>query len=444
MHERIRLGITPVASPLEVGADEAAALMSRLRERFAGWYRLETFSPAEPVTDPTSAMQAGRQFYDQRVDAICVVAASWFEDYLVLDMLEECGVPVIVWARPGMETGSLCGTQQLAFVLRQLGQPHCPIYDPVDSADALDRASDYALSAALCHSLRRARMGYLGHRVEGMTETTVHELALKKTFGPRVVSLDSSVFLEKAGQVDPESVVAMWRDLKTRVGQVAATDEAGIRSLQVYTALKNAIEDAGLSAVAVGCYPHLMGQVCLAASLLGEEGIPIACEGDINGALGMLILTGLTGQPVHNTDLLDPIPSENAIVFTHCGSGGFSLACSPSEVTLGPVRLMDRGLCCLFPARPGPVTLLNVVPTMGGYRLGTLYGQAVETDMVFPGNPLRVQFETPYRDILDWIVREGLGHHWMAAYGDLQRPIHDLATLVGCEHVSVTGKPSMS
>jgi hypothetical protein len=98
---------------------------------------------------------------------------------------------------------------------------------------------------------------------------------------------------------------------------------------------------------------------------------------------------------------------------------------------------MDRGLCCLFPARPGPVTLLNVVPTMSGYRIGTLYGRAVKTDMVFPGNPLRVQFGAGYRDILDWIVGEGLGHHWMAAYGDLRTSIGDLADLVGCEYLSI-------
>jgi L-fucose isomerase-like protein len=191
------------------------------------------------------------------------------------------------------------------------------------------------------------------------------------------------------------------------------------------------IEEAGLSAVAVGCYPHLMGKVCLAASLLGEEVIPVACEGDVNGALGMLILTSLTGQPVHSTDLLDPIPEDNAIVFSHCGSGGFSLASAPSEVTLGPVRLMERGLCCLFPSRPGPVTLLNIVPTLDGYRLGAMYGLALETDMVFPGNPLRVQFEPSYRAILDWIIAEGLGHHWMAAYGDLRQPLNDLAGMLG-------------
>jgi len=188
--------------------------------------------------------------------------------------------------------------------------------------------------------------------------------------------------------------------------------------------------------VAIGCYPHLMGKVCLAASLLGEEGTPIACEGDINGALGMLLLTRLTGQPVHNTDLLDPIAAHNSIVFSHCGSGGFSLASSPPAITLGPVRLMDRGLCCLFTARPGPCTLINLVPSMDSYRLAALYGIALETTMIFPGNPLEVRFKSDYHDILAWIVDNGLGHHWMAAYGDLRPVLADLAAMIGCELLS--------
>jgi len=429
-----------VTSPLEVGADEAPALLHRLQAAFegAGFDRLELYPSQQPITDPTSAVEAGREFYDRRVDAVCIVAASWYEDYSVLDMLEECNVPVIAWARPGMETGSLCGMQQLGFMLKQLGQPYCFLFDEVEAGEALRRAWDYAASAALRRRLRRARIGYLGHRVEGMTETTVHELALKKVFGPRVVGIDSQVFLEQAARVAPESVADRWEQIKGRVGQVTATEEAGIESLQVYTALKGIIEEAGLSAVAVGCYPYLMGKVCLAASLLGEEGIPIGCEGDVNGALGMLMLAQLTGDPVHNTDLLDPIPADNAIVFSHCGSGGFSLAASPSQVTLGPVRLMDCGLCCLFTARPGPVTLLNIVPTLGGYRMAAMVGQAIETGMVFPGNPLRVRFESDYRDILAWIAEEGLGHHWMAAYGDLRQPLGDLAQMVGCEWLSIT------
>ena len=436
----VRLGLIAVASPLEVGAGEAPALLDGLARalRGAGRPPIEVCA-GHLVTDAASAVEAGRQFHDLRVDAVGAVAASWFEDYLVLDLLEECPVPVIAWARPGMETGSLCGMQQLCFMLKQLGRPYLFLFEPVDGEDGTRRAQDFVAAAALAHRLRRARIGYLGHRVEGMTETTAHELALKRIFGPRVVGIDSQVFLSRAAAIDGAALEERWQSIGRQVGAVTSTQAAGLESMQVYAALRGMVDELGLAAVAAGCYPHLMGKVCLAASLLGEEGVPIACEGDVNGALGMLILTCLTGEAIHNTDLLDPIPADNAIVFSHCGSGGFSLAAGPDQITLAPVRLMNTGVCCLFPARPGLVSLLNIVPTMSGYRMALLRGHALETDMVFPGNPLRVRFDHDYRQVLAWIAGEGLGHHWMAGYGDLSRPLADLASLVGCD---LAGLPS--
>ncbi len=74
--DRIRLGITAVSSPLEVGANQAPSLLDQLQQAFGkGRYdRLEIYRSPKPVTDPASAA-ASRYFYDQRVDTICVVAA---------------------------------------------------------------------------------------------------------------------------------------------------------------------------------------------------------------------------------------------------------------------------------------------------------------------------------------------------------------------------------
>jgi L-fucose isomerase-like protein len=438
--DTIRLGLTAVSSPLEAGAADAPQVLEDLHRELASApfaRRFELLRSMRPATDPASAAEIGRYFYDQRVDGICVVATSWFEDYLVLDMLEECDAPVITWARPGMETGALCGVQQVDMVLKQLERSYLFLFDEVTSPVALQAACDCTLAAGLRRRLRRARIAYLGHRVEGMTETTPHELALKKIFGPRLVSIDTQVFLDEVARNDAQLAAERWQQLRAQVGRVTACDQAGVEALQVYAALKDTMERGRLSAVAVDCYPHLMGKVCLANSLLAEQGIPVACEGDVNGALGMLMLTYLSGQAVHNTDILDPVPAENSIVFSHCGSGGFSLAAGREHIVLGPVRLMNRGVCCLFPARPGPVTLINLVPTMAGYRMGVLCGEAIETDMIFPGNPLRVRFSTDYREILAWIAQQGLGHHWMAAYGDFRVPLHHLASMTGCEWLNL-------
>jgi len=433
MKERsIRLGLAAVASPLEVGADRAPALLKAAQENLHQT-RMEIHPYETPVTQIREAVQAGAFFHDHRVHAICAIAASWFEDYLGLDMLEECDVPLVLWAAPGMETGGLCGTQQLGFMLRQLSRPYKVLYAKPEALAAQERVLSFAAAAALRYRLRRARIGYIGHRVEGMTETTGHELALKKIFGPRVVSIDTQVLLERTTQIPDETVQEEWKSLKQRAGEIMCSDEAGVESLKVQRVLTSLIEGEMLDAFALGCYPYLMGKGCLAASLLGEQGIPLACEGDVNGAVGMLMLTTLSQNPVHNTDLLDPVPEENAIVFSHCGSGAFSLAEDPEHVSLAPVRLMDQGLCCLFPARPGPVTLLNLVPTLDAYKMGVLFGEALRTEMIFPGNPLKVRFESDWEEVLAWIADEGLGHHWMAAYGDLRESLVDFADLVGCE-----------
>jgi len=170
--------------------------------------------------------------------------------------------------------------------------------------------------------------------------------------------------------------------------------------------------------------------VCLAASLLADEGVPLGCEGDVNGAVGQLMLTRLTGEPTHNTDWLEPL-EDGSIVLTHCGSGSFTLAESADDITLDSVRLMGQGVCALFPARPGAVTLVNLVPAGDGYQLALLEGEALSTEMVFPGNPLRVRLDQPTGEVIDWIHAEGVGHHWMAGYGRVGAEIRHWAKLAG-------------
>ncbi len=428
----IRLGIISVASPLEVGADQASIILNQLKSELTRQYNNITIY-TYTVTKPQDAINAGQIFYNERVELICVIAASWFEDYLVLDMLEECDVPVILWGIPGMETGSLCGTQQLGFILKQTEKPYKAIYDHLNSKDAILTLMKYASACALKHRLRRTKIGYLGHRVEGMTETTGHEIALKKIFGARVISIDTQLFAKEVININAKLAQDRWNEVKSCISNIKCRDEDGIESMKIYYTLKSFIKEKMLDAIAIGCYPHLMGKVCLPASLLAEEGIPIACEGDINGALGMIMLSWLSSASVHNTDLLDPIPEDNAIIFSHCGSGGFSLSKSYTDISLSPVRLMDSGVCCLFPAKPGYVTLINIVPTIGSYKISILEGNALETDMVFPGNPIKVKFEQDYRYVLSWIIKEGLGHHWMITYGSFKSELTDLASMIGCE-----------
>jgi L-fucose isomerase-like protein len=318
----------------------------------------------------------------------------------------------------------------LTAYLKQLAVPFSCFYGPLEKGLNLTKALAFLQAAALKFKLRRARVGLAGHRVIGMTEVAANEIGLKKSIGPRIVNIDLPGLLNRAAEIPADSARPLWQKMLQAGGACKVADEAGLDSMKVYLAVKEQIDRLGLSALTIGCYPHLMGRVCLAASLLADQGIPLGCEGDINGVVGQLILTLLTGRPTHNTDWLEPLP-DGTVILTHCGSGSFSLAEKSSDITIASVRLMGQGACALFPARPGPVTLVSLIPVGNSYQCAVLEGEALPTEMVFPGNPLRVKFNHPTPQIIDWIHEEGIGHHWMAGYGHVAGVIRHWAALAG-------------
>lgn len=423
-----RVGVFALSSPLEVGAGEAPALAAELSGHLqaAG----HAVVPAGSVDSPDKASAAGRLFTEQHVDALVAVTASWFEDYLALDLIEECPAPLFIWSTPGMETGALCGSHQLTCYLKQLAHPYdCAFGDLADDA-CLSRARDFLAAAALKSRLRRARIGLAGSRVGGMTHTSPHEFALKRSIGPRVVPLDLPLLLQRAAQFPPEQTRPLWEETLGAAAECRVSEADGLDAMAVYLALRELVTREGLDALSVGCYPHLMGRVCLAASRLADEGIPMACEGDVHGAVAQLMLQLLSSRPTHNTDWLNPL-DDGTVIFTHCGSGSFSLAADRRDIALTDVRLMGQGVCALFPARPGPVTLLSLNATAGGYQLAVLQGEALPAPMVFPGNPVRVQFPQPAPLLIDWIHQAGIGHHWMVGQGHRSAALRQWAKLAG-------------
>lgn len=435
---RAKVAVAALASPLEVGAERAPQAAADLAARLRG-AGCEVV-PLGAITTADAAAAAGQSLAAAGVDAIALAPASWFEDYLVLDLLEECPLPLGLWPLPGMETGALCGTQQLTCYLKQLGTPFEAVFGALEAGPDLERVLAFLRAAALHRRLRRARLGLAGQRVRGMTEVAVNEIGLKKAIGPRVVPIDLVGLLTRAQSADPDEAARVWDRVCAAAGKVCVPDAAGRKAAGLYLAIQDTVRQEGLAALAFGCYPDYMGCACLAASLLADAGIPVGCEGDVNTAVGQLMLTWLTGEATHNTDWLEPL-ADGSVVFTHCGSGSYRLAEKRSDITLAPVRLAKRGVCSLFPARPGPVTLVSLLPAAAarelgspggaGYQVAVLEGEALSTEMVFPGNPLRVCFGAPVDDIIRWIFAEGIGHHWAAGYGHVAADLRAWARIAG-------------
>jgi len=431
-----KVGFFMLCHPLEEGREEAPHLFQKAKLKLEK-INLNVVSAEEIVEDENSAQRVAKKFKKEDVDVLCLMEGTWSSDYLVLDILEEVDVPIITWGLPGIRKGSLCGVQQLNCVLTEIKKPYKFIYGSVDEGEPYKKIERYAKASALKKNLRKMRLGLVGYRIKGMTEVSFDELELKSLLGPRIVHFGLNKLKEEMNKICDEEARKIWREIKERVGEIKVTEREGLNSVKAYLVLKKWIREEELSGIAVECYPDFMGEVCLAYSLLGEEGIPGSCEGDMNSLIAMVILYSLTGVPLHNTDLLAIYPEDNTIVFSHCGSGAFSLAESKEKVSLSPVRLANRGVSVLFPAKPGKVTLVNLVGRKDTYRMCIIEGEAVKTEMVFAGNPVRVKFPIPVNKFLEIVAENGFGHHWMIGYGEVKEELKDFCKLVGLRYVSI-------
>ncbi|MBA7648028.1 L-arabinose isomerase [subsurface metagenome] len=431
-----KLGFLMLCHPYEEGREEAPSLFEKAVLELKK-LDLDVVVAEEIVEDENSAHRAAQEFKREDVDVICLVEGTWSSDYLALDILEEVDVPIITWGLPGIRKGSLCGVQQLDYVLKELEKPYKFICGSVEERKAYEKIEGYAKAASLKRILRKTRLGLVGYRIRGMTEVTFDELELKSLLGPRIVHFGLNELKSEMDKVHREEGEKVWKEIKKKVGKINVEEKEGIDSIRAYLVLKKWIEKEALSGLAVECYPDFMGQICLAYSLLGEEGIPGSCEGDVNSLVAMIILNLLTKIPVHNTDLLALYPEDNSIVFSHCGSGAFSLAEERERINLFPVRLANKGTSVLFPAKPGKVTLVNLVGRKDTYRMCIVEGEAVKTEMVFAGNPIKVKFPIPVNGFLDIVAENGFGHHWMIGYGNVREELEDFCRLVDLRYVSM-------
>ncbi|MHA1731406.1 MAG: hypothetical protein ACTSU5_05660 [Promethearchaeota archaeon] len=430
-----KIGYMTTFHPMEEGAGEATAEHFRGLELLKSLPRAEVFEAPSLVSDTSSARVAVDLFHGERVDVVVVRLATWSSDDPVWEVARNHDWPFVFWGLPGRSTGSLCGAQQFNAVFKELRRPCRFVYG--DGAASLSKLGEYVLACSVVRGLRELRVLQIGNRTQGMAEVTCDEHSLREVLGCSVEAIGTEKFKEVRDGVDGTTAREKWEELAGKVARVSVSEAAGITSVKNWLALVKIIDDGSFGAFTPECYPDFMGEVCLGCSLLADVGVPGACEGDVNSAVAMWMGTQVARQPVHDIDLLEVDAAGNTILGSHCGNGSLQLSRSPDDIEFAPVRLAERGLCVLFPGKPGPVTLTNLIGRKSTYRMGVLEGEAVETAMVFPGNPVRVKIPVPARAFLDAVEENGLGHHWIVTYGHHAGVFREVCRLTGVRFVDI-------
>jgi L-fucose isomerase-like protein len=428
-------GIVAMAFPgYYLGDEKAPAKYSEMLS-YIQELDLKVIKIGPVVTDTFAAKDAGRFFTEKKVDFILVVLTTFVPDHFIAELVDTSDIPVFLWAvEREMDCISLVGAMLINPTLYELEKHYQLHAGDIGDCDVFRSLMVFARAAMMKRVLFNMRVGYMGENPDIMFSMAADEYGLKKKMGVTVVPIRDFEYTKRVEQISDTDAVNDWVAVKGEVGEVRVSDKDGMEASKAFLSMVNLTKEMSLSALSINCWSHLKSKICLPIARFNDQGIGAGCEGDLHSTIIMRLLYVLNGSAAVNGDFMRLYPDKNRILFSHCGAGSFSMAKTRDDITLHESIETHDGIGVFFPVnQPGIVTAVNLIGSRSEYRLSVLVGEAVETDMVYEGNPMLIGFERPVKEILQSAVQNGAGHHWSIAYGDYSVELLLLGKFLGID-----------
>jgi len=223
--------------------------------------------------------------------------------------------------------------------------------------------------------------------------------------------------------------------------------EASKENLEIHTRFYKAHMDFArefnYDALAISCWPKMQeeqngGLSCSVLGKLNQNGLPVACEGDLPGAVSMLLQKYLTGYPTTLMDLSGISEEDQTILMWHCGPSpecyadekGACLRYSVQPTGDGEEKVL--GLIADMVFKPQPVTVMRLTGEWDKILL--LDGAIVPNQKCSPDGSrgwmgeLRLNRRCiTVRDLVNTLLVHGFEHHYPMMAGDITEELMEVA-----------------
>jgi L-fucose isomerase-like protein len=426
--------------PNDIGLRFAEQAAEGLRQR-----GVEVLFEQQPLTRPLQARETAIRLAGQDPDGTLVFLGTWIECPTALAAIRELEhLPFAVWGFGMFEqegrresTGSFVAGAVLKGALDRMQYRALNVTGHPQDEPTLDRVATFCQAAHAAQRLKRARMCLVGYAAMGMYAGTFDHALLRRHIGPEVEHVDTYTLVRTAEGLPEAEVAATAEELRQKA-TVNVAEPRLLKSARLAAALRKVVREGQFDAVNVKCQYELSQQygmtACLPVSLIAEDGVVAACEGDVLVTVTECLLAYLTGDVVCYGDLLD-LQGKRALL-SSCGFAPFSL-CNPAEQP----RICELGypgfdgIISSFTLRRGPVTFARLAEgSRGDYRLIYGTGLGIETELrqgrfpalqvVIDGDPQRLQ---------DTLASQ----HFALCYGDVSTALEDVSRWLGIGTVRI-------
>lgn len=375
------------------------------------------------------------KFKNAKVDALFIPHCNFGSEHSCGKLAKALNVPVLLWGprdEAPLADGSRlrdtqCGLFATGKVLRRFGVPftyvpNCYIEDILFEKSV----RNFIAASNVVKEFRNSRILQIDTRPADFWTMMVNEGELLEKFGIQVFPITMVEFTDRVKELeasDNKEVNAVV-DYIYKNMEVCIPDESVRRVACLKVSMKQFAAENDCNAIAIQCWDALQQALhimpCCANALLTDEGIPVACETDIHGAITSIMVqaAGMGKSSSFFVDWSVRHPeNENGELLQHCGPWPISLA--REKAKLGRPFAFPEHCPGSVSAElmPGEISLLRFDGDNGEY--GILMGKAKTIE-----GP-KTNGTYAWVEIPDWpkvesmIVKGPYVHHAVGIHGDI-------------------------
>lgn len=392
----------------------------------------------EVVSDLVISIEDGRAAAEllacAHVDAVVCISGTFHLGHLVLQLREAVKVPFLLWGLPELpynggkiRLNSVCGVNLNASNLYKSGVDdyYVIVQDHIDE--------DWVDAIRAIKALRQAKIGITGFRADGFFNVGVQDNQL---YGATGALVDHYELSEIHNWPVSDADISVRRAQIEQVFDVSSlTDYQVGKVAELSAKLAAFYRHYGLSALAIRCWPEFARDFgvapCAAMSLLQSEGMLLACEGDIDGAVSMIMHQAIGAETPFLFDFSQVDFEQDFALFWHCGVAPCNLWDGVCNRSLDTYFAGGKGVTADFVLKSGSLSVLRLDSARGEYRMFLQHTQAVPMEKLLRGTYMKAVFDRPVKEVLDLVIDNGLAHHSSVVYGDYMEPLRIAAKLKG-------------
>jgi L-fucose isomerase-like protein len=433
MRRQSRIGLVSIAAPWFDTATAQRQLRTTREWLSTAW---TVAGPVEPVTGAAELEQAITELAEARIAALVLQIGTFPDGNAPVRLAEELQVPIIIHGLPepslsdSVPLNSLCGVNLSTFTLSALRHPHAFAFGDPSDAEVRDRLEGQLRAAVSLRGMRGRRLALIGFRAPGFYPCVFDELLLRRTLGIAVEHVGLHELAARIERAQPKK--APHEEFPTIEG--GSLSPESVSSMErYYGALAGLLDDLGHDLVAIKDWPEIEhfdpsvpGGFWPALGWIQDDGVNLAPEGDVNGAVSMQLAGDISGEHAFFADISAWNDAESTLHLWHYG-GAPSLASDQSRLRFG-----QEGREVEFTLRPGRATLVRLGLLDGSLRLLSVAVEILDRPLTLRrAAGLARTLDSAAGEVVRRMLEDGWEHHVSLAYGDQREAVRAFGRFAG-------------